>query len=277
VVRCFVLRDPGLEELAIDAPTLNALSAQLPRGAYTTFRTYHGDRVLRLDDHLERLMETARLERQHIALDKARARRALAEAVARSVFPESRVRLTLTYEPAGDLYIALEPFAAPAEGLYHTGVRCALSTPELRRETPRAKSTGFIVPAEGARGAAPGIDEVLLVDEQGAILEGTSSNFFAVLDGVLRTADEGVLIGTTRSLVLDVAAGLLPVELRPIHTADLERIAEAFITSVSRLVLPVVAIGDRSIGAGEPGPIALELLHRARLRIEEELEPISPA
>lgn len=274
MVRSFVLTPSGIAAVATDAATLNALSAQLPRGAYTTFRTYHGDRVLHLDRHLERLAESARMEGQQIALDPHGARLALAAALARAALPESRVRLTLAYDPPGALYIALEPFGGPAEALYRTGVRCALSTPDLRRETPRAKSTAFIAPAARARMAIPDVEEVLLVDDRGAILEGSSSNFFAVLDGELRTADEGVLVGTTRTLVLAVAADVLPVVPRPIGTADLGRVAEAFITSVSRVILPVVAIGDQVIGAGMPGPITLQLLGRLRRRIEDELEPV---
>jgi branched-chain amino acid aminotransferase len=277
MVRCFTLVDAGIEELPTEAPNLNALSAQLPRGAYTTFRTYHGDRVLHLSRHLDRLQESAQMEGRQITLDARLARRGLAEALARCGFSESRVRLTLAYEPAGACYIALEPFAVPPERLYRLGARCALSAPELRRHTPRAKSTSFIASAERARAAAPGVDELLLVDEAGAILEGSSSNFFAVLDGVLRTADEGVLVGTTRSLVLEVAADVLPISLQPVGTTDLDRLSEAFITSVSRLVLPVVAIAERTIGTGAPGPITQDLLQRLRLRIEAELEPVLPA
>jgi branched-chain amino acid aminotransferase len=275
MVRSFVLTAAGLEELPTQAVTLNELSAELPRGAYTTFRTYHGDRVPRLTQHMERLVESARMEGQPIELDEQRARRALAATLTRCAFPEARVRLTLAYQPPGALYIGLEPFTAPSEALY-AGVRSALAAPDLRRETPRAKSTGFIAPAVSARMAEPSVEEVLLVDEHGAILEGSSSNFFAVLDGALRTADEGVLVGTTRTLVLAVAEELLPIQFRPIITANLGRISEAFITSVSRVVLPVIAIGDRTVGAGVPGPITLELLSRVRGRIEADLEPIAP-
>jgi branched-chain amino acid aminotransferase len=276
-VRCFLLTASGLDEVQSAAQTLNALSEQLPRGAYTTFRTYHGDRVLHLDDHLDRLIESAAIEGQAITHDRRQARTALAEALARCGLPESRVRLTLTYDPPGAFYIALEPFAELPEHLYRAGVRCAVATPDLHRQLPRAKSTNFITPAARARRAAPDVEEVLLLDAHGALLEGSSSNFFAVLDGVLRTADEGVLAGTTRAMALALAADLLPCVLQPITIADLPRISEAFITSVSRPVLPVVEIEGVTIGAGVPGVYSVELHRRMREQIEQEAEPVMPA
>jgi branched-subunit amino acid aminotransferase/4-amino-4-deoxychorismate lyase len=54
---------------------------------------------------------------------------------------------------------------------------------------------------------AADVNEVLLVDDRGAVEEGMSSNFFAVTNGVVHTADEGVLKGTVRELVLEVCVG----------------------------------------------------------------------
>jgi len=71
---------------------------------------------------------------------------------------------------------------------------------------------------------------------------------------VLRTEEERALIGVTRSLVLEVAEGLMPVERRAVRRDELARIDEAFITSVSREVLPVVAIDGRPVGDGRVSP-----------------------
>jgi branched-chain amino acid aminotransferase len=275
-VRCFQLTDAGLQERPTDAASLDALSLALPRGAYTTFRTYEGTKALDLAGHLDRLVESAAIEGQSLTLDQARARAALAEALARCGFAESRVRLTLPYEGHGDLYLALEPFDEPGPELYRSGVRCATAPADLRRERPRAKSTRFIAPASQARAAGKGVNELLLLDDAGRILEGSSSNFYGVLDGALRTAEEGVLAGITRGIVLGLAEGLLRVDRQPIAVADLPRLQEAFLTSVSRGVLPVVAIDDRQISDGAPGPVTVELGRRFGAYIRERIEPIAP-
>ena len=78
------------------------------------------------------------------------------------------------------------------------------------------------------------------MDASGAIMEGLSSNFFAVLNGTLYTAGEGVLAGTVREVALAVARREgVPVSLTPPHLEDLPAWEGCFITSTSRLLLPV--------------------------------------
>lgn len=271
-----MLRDGAIVAEPTTAATLDAHSLTLPRGAYTTFRTYHGSMALRLEEHLTRLTASAALEGYQLDLRHDQARRAIAEALRRAGFAEARVRLTFTYEPPGVLYVAVAPFASLPERLYREGAHCVTALTELRRQNPRAKGTSFIGPGSAARAGLAEAHEVLLVAEDGTILEGSSSNFFAILGGVLRTAEEGVLIGTTRNLVLACAEGLLPIDRRPIRRADLPETAEAFLTSVSRVVLPVTQIDETVIGSGVPGQVTRDLAERVRLAIEAALEPIAP-
>jgi branched-subunit amino acid aminotransferase/4-amino-4-deoxychorismate lyase len=262
-------------EEATTAATLDALSQELPRGTYTTFRTYGRTKALHLRDHLDRLTESAALEGHTLALDQRAVRQAIMQAIDRCGFPESRVRITLCYDPPGRVFIALEEFIDQPSGRYQRGVQCATAPAGLRRQNPRSKATSFISPGSRARATSGNVNEVLLVGADGAVLEGSSSNFFAVIGGTLRTADEGVLAGITRGMVLDQARGLLPIMLQPINLADIPRLDEAFITSVSRAVLPVVAIDGRPIGKGVPGPITQEIGRRFNISIQQQLEPIA--
>ena len=129
-------------------------------------------------------------------------------------------------------------------------------TVPVRRENPHAKDTRFIATATAAYAALPsGIEEGLMVAEDGVVLEGLSSNFFAVRGSRLWTEEERVLRGVTRALVLEVAATVLPIE-RTGSPLD-PSVAECFITSVSREVMPVVsgrrpACGRRAAGTGHP-------------------------
>jgi len=230
--------------------SLAASSASLPEGAYTTLRTYDGRRVVRLDQHLRRLEESVALQGRPGSLVPDGARAALAAALDATAHPESRLRLT--FAPPR-LFVAVEPFSPLPARLYAEGVACV--TLDARRENPHAKDTRFIATAQEAYGRFPaGVEEGLLVAEDGAILEGLSSNFFAVLGGRLRTEEGRALYGVTRSLVLEVAQGVLPLEARPVSRDDLPAVDEAFVTSVSREVLPVVRIDGRPVGDGRVGP-----------------------
>ncbi len=250
------------------APDLKTASAALPDGVYTTLRTYGGRRVLRLPQHASRLEESAALKGNPGALAPATLRAAVAASLDATGHPESRLRLT--FAPPR-LLICVEPFSPLPRHLYEQGASCV--TVPVRRENPHAKDTRFIATAQAAYGSLPpGIEEGLMLDEAGAVLEGLSSNFFALRNGRLFTEEERVLLGVTRSLVLEVAAQVLPIERRAIPID--ESLLECFITSVSREVLPVVRIDGRSIGDGHPGPTTREIARRFRALASAEAEPV---
>jgi branched-chain amino acid aminotransferase len=250
--------------------TLAASSGELPEGAYTTLRTYGGRGVVRLGQHLRRLEESAALQGRPGPIDPAVARRAIAAALDAASHPESRLRLT--FAPPR-LFVAIEPFAPLPERLYEEGVACV--TLEVQRQNPHSKDTRFIATAQAAYTKLPaGVEEGLIVGEDGAVLEGLSSNFFALVGGTLRTEEERVLIGVTRSLVLEVAEGLMPVDRRAVRREDLPHIAEAFITSVSREVLPVVRIDDRPVGGGGIGVGTRAIRHAFDALVEREAETL---
>jgi branched-chain amino acid aminotransferase len=254
-VSTYEVKDGALEPMGT-AASLAASSSTLPEGAYTTLRTYGGRRVLRLDRHLRRLEESVALQGEPGTIDDTGVRRALRAAFDATGHPESRVRLT--FAPPR-LFLAIEAFSPPPKHLYREGVACV--TLPLRRDNPHAKDTRFIAAAQRAYGRLPeGVEEGLLVGEDGALLEGLSSNFFAVTFGTLRTEDERALVGVTRTLVLEAAEGVMPVERRAVLRAELPNLAEAFITSVSRGVLPVVRIDERPVGDGRPGPKTREIM-----------------
>ena len=193
--------------------SLAASSAALPDGAYTTLRTYCGRRVVRLESHLRRLEESVALQGGSGTVDRRAARAAITAALDATEHAESRLRLTLA---PPRLFVAVEAFTPLPPAVYGTGVACV--TVDVRRENPHAKDTRFIATAQGAYGRLPaGVEEGLIVSGDGAVLEGLSSNFFAVREGVLRTEGERVLFGVTRSLVLEIAAGALRVEPQGHH------------------------------------------------------------
>lgn len=106
-----------------------------------------------------------------------------------------------------------------------------------------------------------GAQEALLIRD-GYLTEGSASNAYAVIDGVLFTApkDEKVLPGITRDLVLELAdkAGI-PYREQAVSTAQLMTADEAWISSSTREVLPVTSVDGQQIGNGQPGPVWAKL------------------
>jgi D-alanine transaminase len=152
---------------------------------------------------------------------------------------------------------------ANAERMAADGV-AVISVPENRWERVDIKSVSLL-PNVLAKQAAreQGAREAWFVDKQGLVTEGSSSNAWIVTrDGkvVTRQADHGILKGITRTVVLDVlAAQGLKLEERAFSLSEAQEAREAFITSASQIVLPVVKIDGRPIGNGAPGLIATAL------------------
>lgn len=264
------LREGQATRLWESHKSLGEASSHLPDGAYSTLRTYRGTRLLRLSQHVARLNESAVLKGQPGSLSEADARAAIAFALRETAYPESRLRLT--WAPPR-FFVSLEPFVPLAEALYRDGVGC-VSVP-VQRENPHAKDTRFIATASAAyQSLPPDAHEGLMVADDGAILEGLSSNFFAVLEGALRSEGERVLMGVTRALVLEVAAEVLPFLPRAVRQGEIARLSEAFLTSVSRGILPVTRIDDQVVGSGRPGPRTLELRARFAALEAREAAPI---
>jgi D-alanine transaminase len=101
------------------------------------------------------------------------------------------------------------------------------------------------------------------VDRDGHVTEGASSNAWIVTaDGsvVTRPADQAILRGISRTVVLDVlAAQGLRLDERPFTVAEAQAAREAFVTAASQVVTPVVRIDGQPVGAGKPGPVAAAL------------------
>jgi len=270
VVTIFRLRGAQPEFFA-SAPSMAEASAILPHGAYTTLRTYgNGRRVLRLARHLARLRESA--GRGHgPRFEGPKVSAGLAQALGTLGLGEARLRLTYAKQR---LFVAVEPLEPLPETLYRDGVWCV--SVRLKRTAPKVKDTRFIPTAQAAyRDLPAGVHEGLMVAEDGTILEGLSSNFFAVREGILHTEDERVLPGITRGVVLELGRGLLPRATGAVRLDQIGELSEAFLTSVSRGVLPVVRVDETTIGDGRPGPLTRELERRLDALVEREAEPLT--
>jgi branched-chain amino acid aminotransferase len=256
MIQAWHIRQTQTIRLELDANSLDALTRQLPDpdGYYSTFRTFDGcTRVLGLTAHLGRLYGPVPAPE----VSESFLRRQLLTLLEPYRPDEARVRMMMTKE--GQAYIAIEPLRLLPREVYETGVR--VETTELHRDQPRLKSTSFIALSNSERKhiVQEGIFEALLV-KGGKILEGMTSNFFYVKHNILFTTQDDILLGITRKTVIEVARGRgVEVKYKPLKRDQIFSIAEAFITSSSRGIVPVIQIDKTTIGQGRPGPITTEL------------------
>jgi D-alanine transaminase len=155
------------------------------------------------------------------------------------------------------------------EALAAKGI-AVISVPENRWGRVDIKTVGLL-PNVLARQAAidQGARDAWFVDKAGFVTEASSANAWIVTDTgklVTRHADHAILHGITRTVVLDaVKEQNVAVEQRAFTLDEAYKAREAFITSASQIVLPVVSINGRAIGDGKPGPVATalrEVFHR---------------
>ncbi len=149
-----------------------------------------------------------------------------------------------------------------AEGAQARAGIAVVTIPDLRWARRDIKTVQLLYPSWGKMIAkARGADDAWMV-EDGLVTEGTSNNAWIVAGGriVTRPLGEDILAGITRETVLACAAqAQLRVEERPFTVEEAQGAEEAFVTSATTFVLPVVRIDGRPVGTGAPGPVARRL------------------
>jgi D-alanine transaminase len=235
-----------------------------------------GGRLIDERRHLDRLERSLGELRIRMPLSRAALGVILREVVARNRVSYGIVYLQITRGvakrdhafPAGAIAPSLVVTARRLdktrnEALAAKGI-AVISVPENRWGRVDIKTVGLL-PNVLARQAAidQGARDAWFVDKAGFVTEASSANAWIVTDTgklVTRHADHAILHGITRSVVLDaVEEQNVAVEQRAFTLDEAYKAREAFITSASQIVLPVVSINGRAIGDGKPGPVAAAL------------------
>ncbi|MFK5952652.1 MAG: aminotransferase class IV [Desulfobacterium sp.] len=136
---------------------------------------------------------------------------------------------------------------------YTQGIKVVTTLSE--RSIPGAKSISSYIAATLAlkKAREQNAMEALLMDRDGYIPEGTTSNLFAFIENTLVTADTGVLKGITRSVILSLTEKCFSIEFRTLHLDELLKAREVFISGTNKGIVPVVKINDTVVGDGKPG------------------------
>jgi branched-chain amino acid aminotransferase len=221
-------------------------------GVFEGIRAYNG-RIFCLDEHIDRLFESAESIMIKIPLSHKEMKNAIIETVRRNDLKDAYIR----------------PVVSRGKGALGLDPRVKVITTTWRRNgpdilSPRIKSTNYLnnILAKLQANAA-GAQDAIFLNEQGYVCELTGDNLFIIKEARVITPPlwSGVLDGITRREVLRVAAeqgfetAEEPLSLHDLYTSD-----ECFCTATRIEVLPIVWIDGRQIGDGMPGPTTVKLM-----------------
>ncbi|NLF49868.1 MAG: hypothetical protein GX577_01905, partial [Leptolinea sp.] len=239
---------------------LDEASGKLAQGVFTTFRTYQHSKVLRFEDHIERLESSSSLQGRSLALDRALLSSAIKEVLEVFSGSNARIRIHCAFEKECiDIFLMGEAFLPYPDEIYVKGV--SVRSVNFQRDNPASKATSFITQTRELRAGKPReIHEYIMVDNAGQILEGLTCNVFILREGIVWTANEGVLPGITRQTVLDtVSLTGIGIHYGGYPVNELNLADEVFITSASRGVMPVTEFDGTMIGSGKPGQVTQQI------------------
>ena len=270
-------------------------------GVFEGIRMYHG-RVFKLEEHIDRLYDSARVICLEIPVSKEQMTADLLATIRANGLRDGYVRLVVT-RGVGDL--GINPRLCPkpsviiiaakiklySEELYQRGldiITCATRRMSQAALPPAVKSLNYLnnimakIEAHQANAA-----EALMLNEAGYIAECTADNVFIIKRGTLFTppVSAGSLRGITRGAVLDIAIELgIPVVETELTRYDIFVADECFLTGTAAELVPVVNVDSRPIGDGQPGQVTAQLLDGFRRLtsttgtpiFEEEAAPVAP-
>lgn len=252
-------------------------------GVFEGIRLYQGC-VFKLDEHLERMYDSARYIMLTIPVSLDEMREIVCETCRRNGLTDGYIRLAVT---RGVGTLGLAPWQCPRPTVFCIAASIQLYPKELyergleiicaaTRRTyigafnARAKSMNYLnnimakIEAHNA-----GVHEALMLDQSGFVIEATGDNVFLVKRGRLTTPPtyQGNLRGITRDCILEIARALeFEVAEEPITTYEVYTADECFLSGTAAEIIPVVRVDGRPIGDGRPGPVTRRLIEAFRAR-----------
>lgn len=248
-------------------------------GVFEGIRSYAGE-VFRLDEHVDRLWDSAKALLLEIPISKQEMARRIRETLAANDIKDGYIRVlvtrgvgTLGLDPNRcdnpQVIVITDRIALYPEELYEKGLEIVTVSTTRNHPAalnPRVKSLNYLnnILAK-IEGLQAGCIEALMLNHKGEVAECTGDNIFLARAGKLLTPpiDAGILEGITREVVIGLAreAGIEVREIcltkHDVYIAD-----ECFLTGTAAEVIPVVQVDSRVIGDGQPGPITKDLMER---------------
>ena len=260
-------------------------------GIFEGIRFYDG-RVFRLEEHLERLWDSAHSICLEIPMSMNEMTEALLETIRQNELRDGYIRLLVT---RGIGNLGLNPAQCKRPSVIIIASTIALNSPEIYQKgltvvtcATRRTSPGALNPAVKSlnylnnvmariEANLAGADEGLMLNDAGNVAECTADNIFVVKRGQIFTPPiaAGALRGITRLVVFEMAAELgIKITEADITRHDVFVADECFLTGTAAEIIPVVKADGRLIGNGKPGPISARMIARFRQLTRETGRPI---
>ncbi len=250
-------------------------------GVFEGIRVYDGN-VYRLDEHLDRLYNSAKAILLNIPHSKVEMTEIIIETLKKNQLTNAYIRLVVS-RGVGNLgldpkscrkpqiiVIAEELTLFPKE-LYKSGLEIVTVATRRNRPdvlSPKVKSLNYLnnilVKLEAS---LAGVSEALMLNSEGYVAEGSADNVFIVNGNVLRTPPGyiGALEGITRAAIMEIAENLgYIMKEEPFTRHDVYVADEVFLTGTAAEVIAVVKVDGRVIGDGVPGKVTNDLLKQFR-------------
>ncbi len=230
------------------------------------FFLVEGGKPVFIDDYIDRFFRSAALLDLEIPMSRQQFKADIFKLIAANGESDAGIRLLLTggysdngYTPVTPNVLILQyPKPAIQPEKFANGVK--LLAHQYQRELPEIKTINYVTGIWLRKRLAEAGALEPLYHNGDTISESVRSNFFIVSEtGKLITTDQDILRGITRKHLLTVAEKHIEIEKRPIRLQELKAAREAFLTSSTKGVLPVVQIDDLQIGDGRPGPTTIKL------------------
>ncbi|MDF1546451.1 MAG: aminotransferase class IV [Bacteroidales bacterium] len=239
--------------------------------AFEFFRIING-LPFYLDRHLDRFFNTLKLLRLNVNYSRHQLQEIISEIIQKNeqlnyfikmyALPGNSIKLNQT---ARMLILPVQIEEIPSY-LYDQGVSLILK--EYARFLPEAKSTNYLPSVfwQNEMEEAKASDVLYYYDNK--ILECSRGNIFIVKNGQIISPFKNILKGITRSIVIDIIQShQMPFKATEINPTDLFAADEVFISSTSKLIMPVVNVKGAKIGDGKPGKISTELLNLFQIHL----------
>nr|WP_249317135.1 branched-chain-amino-acid transaminase [Bacillus sp. FJAT-50079] len=250
-------------------------------GVFEGIRSYSGN-VFRLEEHLNRLYDSAKSILLTIPYTKEEMTEIIVETLRKNNLKDGYIRLVVS-RGVGDLglnpvscktptvIVIAEPLAIFPKELYETGLEIVTVATRRNRSdvlSPMVKSLNYLnnilVKIEAN---LAGVPEALMLNDQGYVAEGSADNIFIVKGKKLLTppGHVGALVGITRNAIMDIAREKGYEVAEAIFTRhDVYTAEEVFLTGTAAEVIAVNKVDGRTIGDGKPGPVTADLLKSFR-------------
>ena len=244
-------------------------------GVFEGIRSYRqpggGGGVFKLDEHIRRLVDSAKMCRMAMPFTAEQLRTACIETLQANEFDEAYIR-PIVFLGSGQMglgargnqvHVAIATWKwgayLGADGM-NNGIRTATSSftrHHVNANLQRAKVIGHYVNSILAKYEANdnGFDEAIMLDQHGNVAEGTGENLFVMRDGIVKTPPTvNILAGITRRTAIDILArNGMPVQEMPFGRDALYVADEIFMTGTAAEITPIREVDRREVG--EPGPV----------------------